>query len=94
MFVLNIDLSVRSGSEELLVQTFKTVFVPAISKQEGFTSVGLLRPNTANADYRLTIEFENQALQQKWVAAPLHEEVWPQIESCCAKYVVHTYTSI
>jgi heme-degrading monooxygenase HmoA len=94
MFVLNIELSVRSGSEQLLSQTFKTAFMPAISKQEGFTSAALWRPEIANAEYRLVIEFENQALQQKWVAAQLHQEVWPQIEGHCVNYVVHTYTSI
>jgi hypothetical protein len=59
MFVMNIELSVRSGSEQLQSQTFKTAF-----------------------------------RQQKWVAAPLHQEVWPQIEGHCVNYVVHTYTSI
>jgi hypothetical protein len=54
MFVLNIELSVRSGSEQLQSQTFKTAL-----------------------------------MQQKWVAAPLH-----QIEGHCVNYVVHTYTSI
>jgi heme-degrading monooxygenase HmoA len=94
MFALNIELSVRSGSEQLQSQKFETVFVPAIFKQEGFTPAALWRPEIANAEYRLMIEFENQALRQKWVAAPLYQEVWPQIEGDCVNYVVHTYTSI
>jgi heme-degrading monooxygenase HmoA len=68
--------------------------VPAISDQEGFVGTKLLRPDAANTDYRLVIEFENQALQQKWVAAPLHQEVWPRVENYCANYVVKTYTLI
>ena len=94
MFVLNIDMSVKPGSEQLFEQTYTGVFVPAISQQEGFEGVGLLRPNPPVIDYRLVIEFRNQAQQQKWVATPLHQELWPQMESFCAKYTVQTYNSI
>jgi heme-degrading monooxygenase HmoA len=94
VFVLNVDLDVRSGSEENLESTFRTVFVPAISKQEGFSDTQLLRPRDSGAAYRLVIRFQNQELQQKWVAQPLHQEVWPQMEANCSKYSVHNYESV
>ncbi|MEO6801694.1 MAG: antibiotic biosynthesis monooxygenase family protein [Granulicella sp.] len=94
MFILYVDMSVKPGSEQLLEQTFKTVFITAISNQEGFASAGLMRSDTTAGDYRLVLKFENQSLQQNWVATPLHQEVWPQIESHCASYSVQTYLSV
>jgi heme-degrading monooxygenase HmoA len=94
MFILNVDLSVKPGSGPALERTFKTIFVPAISKQEGFAQAALLRPGIAGADYRLVLGFENQTMQQKWVATPLHQEVWPRMEGHCAKYAVQDYTMV
>ena len=94
MFVLNVDLTVKSGSEQALEKTFKTVFVPAISQQEGFVRTELLRPTEAGGNYRLFIGFSTQPLQQKWVAQPLHQEVWPQMETNFSKYVVVTYNTV
>lgn len=94
MFVLNVDLEVKSGMGQNLENTFRTVFVPAISKQEGFSGTQLLRPHDSGAAYRLSIEFHNHALQQKWVAQSLHQEVWPQMEAHFNNYSVHNYDSV
>jgi heme-degrading monooxygenase HmoA len=94
MFVLNVDLNVKSGSEQALEKTFKTVFVPAISQQEGFIRTELLRPSETGGNYRLFIGFSAQPLQQKWVALPLHQEIWPQMEAHFDKYFVVTYNTV
>ena len=94
VFVLNVDLDVKSGSEKSLENIFGTVFIPAISKQEGFSSTQLLRPRESGAAYRLVIQFQKQDLQQKWVAQPLHQDVWPQMEANFSNYSVHIYDSV
>jgi len=94
VFVLNVDLDVKSGSEQNLENTFRTVFVPAISKQEGFSRTQLLRPHNSGAAYRLSIEFKDHGLQQKWVAQPLHQEIWPQMEANFNSYSVHNFDSV
>lgn len=95
MFVLNVDLDVKPGAETSLEKTYKEVFIPAISEQEGFTRVELLRPYTAGtADYRLVIVFEDHPAQQRWVAAPLHQEVWPKMESHFNKYCGQNYSPV
>lgn len=94
MFVLNVDLDVKSGKEQSLENTFRNVFIPAISKQEGFSGTQLLRPHDAGAAYRLSIEFQTHALQQKWVAQPLHQEIWPQMEANFNNYSVHNFDSV
>jgi heme-degrading monooxygenase HmoA len=94
VFVLNVDLDVKSVSEKSLENVFRTVFVPAITKQEGFSKTQLLRSRDSGRGYRLIIEFQNQELQQKWVAQPLHQEVWPQMEANFSNYSVHNYDSV
>jgi heme-degrading monooxygenase HmoA len=94
VFILNVDLDVKSGSEQNLENTFRTIFVPAISKQEGFSRTQLLRPHDSGGAYRLSIEFQSHAMQQKWVALPLHQQIWPQMEANFNSYSVHNYDSV
>jgi heme-degrading monooxygenase HmoA len=94
MFVLHVEMKVASGSRQQLEKTYIETFRPAISRQEGFRNVELLRPNGEGEDYRLSIAFDQQQLQQKWVASDLHQQVWPQIESQCAQCSVKYYTSV
>jgi heme-degrading monooxygenase HmoA len=94
MFVLFVDMNVKPGSQQALEKTYTEIFRPAISRQEGFRGVELLRPNEDGGEYRLSIAFELHALQKKWVASDLHQQVWPQIESHCADYSVKDYTSV
>jgi heme-degrading monooxygenase HmoA len=93
MFVLHIDVQVRSGLESSLERTFVETFWPAISRQEGFSAAHLLRPTNAG-DYRLSIAFETQTSQQKWVATALHQEVWPQMEAHSSAYSVSYYNTV
>jgi heme-degrading monooxygenase HmoA len=94
MFVLFVDMNVKPGSQQALEKTYTEIFRPAISRQEGFRGVELLRPNQDGGGYRLSIAFEQHALQKKWVATDLHQQVWPQIESYCADYSVKDYTAV
>jgi heme-degrading monooxygenase HmoA len=93
MFVLHLDMQVKPGSEPTLEQTFVTTFRPAISRQDGFRGVSLLRPSK-NGQYRLTIAFDTQPLQQKWVATDLHQQVWPQMEAHCSAYSLQHYNAV
>ena len=94
MFVLHVDLQVKPASRFDLEGTFRATFQPAISAQEGFAGVELLRFRENENGYRLVIIFQNQALQQKWVASGLHQEVWPQMEQHCAGYSVSCYDTV
>ena len=95
MFVLHVDLAVRPGSQQDLEAVYRSIFCPAISGQEGFHDVGLLRPSEGDDQmYRLTIAFTNQDFQQRWVATDLHQQVWPQIERRCSEYSVRYYAPV
>jgi heme-degrading monooxygenase HmoA len=93
MFVLHAGLEVKAGQEQALAKDYAGPFTAAISAQEGFRHVALLRPNDGG-DYVLTIAFESQALQQKWVATDLHQHVWSLMEAHLVGFTVKTYTTV
>jgi heme-degrading monooxygenase HmoA len=94
MFVLHVDLTVKTDAQQDLETVYREVFSPAISVQDGFHAAGLLRPGDVGNGYRLTIAFINREFQQRWVATDLHQEVWPQIESRCSGFSVNYYTVV
>lgn len=94
MFILHVDIMAKPGSELALEKTYVDVFRPAVSSQEGFDRVELLRSNRTGVDYLLSIAFDLQASQQNWVASDLHQQVWPEMESQCESCAVKDYTSV
>jgi heme-degrading monooxygenase HmoA len=94
MFVLFVDIKLKPGAQAALEKTYIEAFRPAISSQEGFRGVELLRPNQAGGQWRLSIAFDSHDLQKKWVGMDLHQEVWPQMQSHFADYSVNDYTAV
>jgi len=95
MFVLNLDVSIKPGMDGRLLETYRGVFVPAISRQPGFVETKLMVSRTADSHtHRLTIVFEKEDKQQQWVGTDLHQQVWPQMEDSMADYVVRKYETL
>ena len=89
---LHVDLTVDPAKQRELLDTFHNVFRPAASKQPGYIDVKLLKFRASFAgeppsgsNYRFVLHFESEELRQKWIATPVHQEVWPAI----AKTLVH-----
>jgi heme-degrading monooxygenase HmoA len=93
MFVLQVDIRVRAERAGALEAVFAGPFSAAIRAQEGFRDVRLLRP-LEGGDYVLSIAFEQQALQQKWVATDLHARVWSQMEEHIDGYALKPYSAV
>lgn len=93
MFVLHVAIKMKSGQASAAEQVFNGPFRAAITAQEGFKAVALLRPDDGG-DHILSIAFENQALQQKWVATDLHNQVWSQMEGHFDGYSLRTFTAV
>lgn len=95
MFVLHVDVSVKPGMTKALEVTYRDIFVPAISKQAGFSGTKLLRAISPEAhSHRLVIVFESEALQKKWVATDLHQEVWPKMDANMSQFSVYYYETV
>ncbi len=93
MFVLHVAIKMKSGQGAAAEQVCNGPFRAAIAAQEGFMAVSLLRPDDGG-DHILSIAFENQALQQKWVATDLHNQVWSQMEGHFDGYSLRTFTAV
>ena len=83
MIELHIYLEPLAGEESTLESVFRDAFAPAISVQEGFRRVALLKVRDALRQYRIELAFESEALRLKWVASPEHQAAFPRIAALC-----------
>jgi hypothetical protein len=84
---LYVEMDVAPAREREMLDTFHNVFVPEAVKHEGYVRVKMLKrrsilQGTAPAihNYRFELEFESEALRQKWIASAGHQRVWPPVE--------------
>ena len=69
--------------ETELESVFRDAFVPAISVQEGFRRVTLLKVRDAMRQYRIVLAFGSEELRLKWVASKEHQQAFPKIMALC-----------
>jgi hypothetical protein len=84
---LYVEMDVAAAREREMLDTFHKVFVPEAVKHEGYIRVKMLKRRAilqgaapAHHNYRFELEFENEALRQKWIASAGHQRVWPTVE--------------
>ena len=84
---LYVEMDVPPGREREMLQAFHGTFVPEAVKHDGYIRVKMLKrrsilQGTAPAahNYRFELEFESEALRQKWIASAAHQRVWPLVE--------------
>lgn len=84
---LYVEMDVAPAREREMLDTFHNAFVPEAVKHEGYVRVKMLKrrsilQGTAPAihNYRFELEFESEALRQKWIASAGHQRVWPPVE--------------
>lgn len=94
MYIVHVEMNLKPDVEASLQKTFREIFRPAISAQQGFRDVQLLRPFDGQGPYWLTIAFETRELQQKWVDTDLHQDVWGKMEGHCADCVIRYFSPI
>jgi len=93
MFVLHVGITMKAGQAPAAEQVFNGPFKAAITAQPGFRAASLLRPDDGG-DYILSIAFENQSLQQQWVATDLHNQLWAQMEAHFDGYTLRTFAAV
>lgn len=100
---LHCDLELDPAREKEMLTNYRTVFVPAISKQPGFVSVQLLKlrkemqgKGPAGCSYRLNISFQTEEQRVTWVATPAHQKAWPTVEGTLRgqKYIALLYDPV
>ena len=85
---LYVEMDVAPAREQELLRLFHEQFVPEAVKHEGYIRVKLLKKRAvlmgsapAQHTYRFELEFESEALRQKWIASAGHQRVWPPVEA-------------
>lgn len=84
---LYVEMDVAPEREREMLDLFHNQFVPEAVKHEGYIRVKMLKRRTVVQgsvppahNYRFELEFESEALRQKWIASPEHQRVWPPVE--------------
>jgi hypothetical protein len=84
---LYVEMEVPPGREREMLDAFHETFVPEAVKHEGYIRVKMLKRRSvlqgsapAGHNYRFELEFESEALRQKWIASAGHQRVWPLVE--------------
>ena len=85
---LHCDLQLDPAREKEMLENYRKIYRPAISKQPGFVSLTLLKLKIerqgkapAGCPYRLIISFQTEDQRVKWVASDTHQKVWPSVEN-------------
>ena len=82
---LHCDLQLDPAREKEMLDNYRKVYLPTISKQPGFVSVTLKIERQGKAPagcpYRLIISFQTEEQRLKWVASDAHQKVWPFVEN-------------
>jgi heme-degrading monooxygenase HmoA len=83
---LHCDLYLEAKRETEMLDNYRKVFRPTISRQPGFVSVTLLKLRKENqgkapkgASCRLIISFQTEEQRLKWVDSPDHQNAWPTV---------------
>ena len=85
MIELYIHLEPNAGMETQLESVFRDSFVPAISVQEGFRRVALIKSREALRKYQIVLAFDSEDLRMKWVDSKEHQEAFPKVAALCQR---------
>jgi len=85
MIELYIYLEPNAGMEAQLESVFRDSFVPAISIQEGFRRVALIKARDALRQYQIVLAFDSEDLRMKWVDSKEHQEAFPKVAALCQR---------
>jgi mannose-6-phosphate isomerase-like protein (cupin superfamily)/heme-degrading monooxygenase HmoA len=95
--VLQMDFVVDKENAEAFEKMYYSIYVPAMTVQEGYLSSKLLRlfpenlsqeieaePTTYN--YQIQISFDTEENRRKWVASDQHQIAWPAASNLAKEY--------
>ncbi len=95
--VLQMDFVVAPENREAFEKMYYSIYVPAMTVQEGYLESKLLRlyneeeATTIEAEptdfnYQIQISFDTEANRRKWVASDQHQIAWPAATSLAKEF--------
>ena len=94
---LQMDFIVTKENAEAFEKMYYSVYVPAMTVQQGYLSSKLLRfypenlakeiqSESTTYNYQIQISFDTEANRRKWVASPQHQIAWPSATSLAKEF--------
>lgn len=95
--VLQMDFIVPKENAEAFEKMYYSIYVPAMTVQQGYISSKLLRlyPDDLSTEiegeptqfnYQIQISFDTEESRRKWVASEQHQIAWPAATSLSTEY--------
>ena len=102
MIVFELHFQVDEAKRDEFEKAYAQIFAPAISKQQGFQSLKLLRlyaPSTlaeiaaspTEYDYQINFAFESEAARRVWAKGADHDVAWPKLSALTEKFFWRGY---
>lgn len=95
--VLQMDFVVPKENAEAFEKMYYSIYVPAMTVQQGYISSKLLRrysddlskqiqAEETNYNYQIQISFDTEENRMKWVGSEQHKIAWPSATSLATEY--------
>jgi heme-degrading monooxygenase HmoA len=102
MILFELHFQVDESKRDEFERAYADLFAPAISKQQGFKSLKLLKLYTPSAleeieaspteyDYQINFTFESEAARRKWATSADHDVAWPKLSAITTKFFWRGY---
>ena len=102
MILFELHFQVDEPKRDEFEKAYAQIFAPAISKQQGFQSLKLLKLYTPTAlkeieaspteyDYQINFTFESEAARRQWATSADHDVAWPKLSALTTKFFWRGY---
>jgi heme-degrading monooxygenase HmoA len=100
LFELHFQVAAEKSAE--FEQAYAEIFAPAISKQQGFQALELLRLYSPQViaeieafptefNYQIKFTFESEASRRAWAKSVDHDVAWPKLSAIASKFFWRGY---
>jgi heme-degrading monooxygenase HmoA len=94
---LQMDFVVPKENAEAFEKMYASIYVPAMTVQQGYLGSKLLRlfpdnlakeiqAEATTYNYQIQISFDTEENRRKWVASPQHQIAWPAATGLAKEY--------
>jgi hypothetical protein len=105
MILFQLLFEVSDAKRAEFEEAYATVFLPALSRQQGFQNARFMRlyPPAVVAEiaaspteyqYQINFVFDSEQSRRKWAASADHDVAWPRISGIATKAVWRGYDLI
>lgn len=102
MILFELHFQVQPEKRAEFETAFAEVFAPAISRQQGFQSLKLLRlygpevlaeieASVTEYQYQIKFTFDNEAARRVWATSADHDVAWPKLSALTTKFFWRGY---